>query len=113
VREWFKGWVPHREALALIAELRRAQGRLPAKPFAVVAKANSQSNQRALEVAKEALQEAQLRRQQDEYVRRAQIANEQAVELGYLQRQWDALASRRYDPTGNWGPPTLASRENW
>jgi hypothetical protein len=37
-------------------------------------------------------------------VRRAQIANEQAVELGYFQRQMEALASRRYDPMGLYGP---------
>jgi hypothetical protein len=119
VREWFKGWVAQGEALALIAELRaeakaEAKHKLPAQPLEVVVKANAQSNQRALERAKAEMEEAERKRQQTEYVRRAQIANEQAVELGYAQRQWEALAARRYDPLGVWGPANYKTqREDW
>ena len=103
---------------AIVARLLAIGGKPQPKPTAeqkaqqawaqsleVVLKANRQSDQMALERAKEELEEAQRRRAQEEYIRHAQIANEQAAELGYLQRQWDALAERRYDPTGIWGRP--------
>ena len=68
-------------------------------------KTNAQANQKALERAEQEQAEAQRLRQREEFARRAQIANETAIELGYMQRRWDALAERRYDPTGNWGKP--------
>ena len=64
---------------------------------------STQAERRALEQAEREQEEAQRQRQRAEFIRNAQIANERAVELGYLQQQWDALAERRYDPTGNWG----------
>jgi hypothetical protein len=70
-----------------------------------VVKANAQSNQRALDRTKAELEEAERERNEREYRRRAEIANFQAVELGYAQRQAEALAGRRYDPLGAWGPP--------
>jgi hypothetical protein len=70
----------------------------------VLLKNNAAANQRALERAEREQQEAQRLRQHADFIRRAQLANETAVELGYMQRRWDALAERRWDPTGNWGP---------
>jgi hypothetical protein len=71
----------------------------------VVVKANAQSNQRALDRTKAELEEAEQERDREEYRQLAEIANFQAIELGYAQRQAEALAARRYDPTGNWGAP--------
>jgi hypothetical protein len=68
-------------------------------------KANTQSNRRALERTKAELEEAERKRNEAEYHRRAEIANFQAIELGYAQRQAEALADRRYDPLGLWGEP--------
>jgi hypothetical protein len=70
-----------------------------------VLKTNAQANQRALERAEREQEEAQRQCQREDFARRAQLANETAVELGYYQRRWDALAERRWDPTGNWGTP--------
>jgi hypothetical protein len=70
-----------------------------------LAKANSQANRRLVERTEAEMEEAQRQHQREEFARRAQIANETAVELGYFQRQMDALANRRYDPTGIWGTP--------
>ena len=64
-----------------------------------------QSTQRVLERTEAELEEAQRKRNEAEYHRNAEIANFQAIELGYAQRQAEALASRRYDPLGLWGPP--------
>jgi hypothetical protein len=68
-------------------------------------KANAQSNQRALDRTKSELEEAERERNEAQYRRNAEIANFQAIELGYAQRQAEALAERRYDPLGSWGPP--------
>jgi hypothetical protein len=72
-------------------------------------KANAQSNRKALERTQAELEEAERERDRAEYARRAQIANFQAIELGYAQQQAEALAARRYDPTGNWGPANYRS----
>ena len=69
-----------------------------------VLKTNAHSNQKALERAEREQEEAQRQRQREDFIRRAQIANNTAIELGYLQRQWETLSERRWDPTGNWGP---------
>jgi hypothetical protein len=82
----------------------RAQ-RAFAPTLEVVVKANAQSNQRALDRTKAELEEAECKRNEAEYHHRTQIANFQAIELGFAQRQAEALAARRYDPTGNWGTP--------
>jgi hypothetical protein len=73
-------------------------------------KANAQSTQRVLERTQAELEEAERERDRAEYRQRAQIANFHAIELGYAQRQAEALAARRYDPTGNWGPPNYKTR---
>ena len=70
-----------------------------------MAKANAQSTQRVLDRTKAELVEAERKRNEAEYHRRAEIANFQAIELGYAQRQAEALAVRRYDPMGLWGSP--------
>jgi hypothetical protein len=75
------------------------------KPLQAVVKANSQSEQVELKRVRQELEEAEARRARAEYISHAQIANERAVELGFFQRQMEALAERRYDPTGNWGRP--------
>jgi hypothetical protein len=74
-------------------------------PLEVAAKTAVQSTQRVLERTEAELEEAQRKRNEAEYHRNAEIANFQAIELGYAQRQAEALASRRYDPLGLWGPP--------
>ena len=74
-------------------------------PLETLAKTNRQSNKLLVERTEAEMEEAQRQRQRDDFIRRAQIANETAVELGYFQRQMEALAERRYDPTGIWGPP--------
>jgi hypothetical protein len=79
-------------------------------PLETVLEANRQANERALERAEREQEEAQRLRQREQFIRRAQIANETAVELGYMQRQWDALADRRWDPTGNWGRPNYKTQ---
>jgi hypothetical protein len=115
--EYLAKWGP--EAVAAKARAYRESKRvkLEAKPTAeqraekawkpsleVMAKANQQSNQMLVERTEAEMEEAQLRRQREEFVRHAQFANERAVELGYFQRRMEALAERRWDPTGNWGP---------
>jgi hypothetical protein len=74
-------------------------------PLETVLTANRQSNQLALERAEQEQEEAQRLRQREQFIRNAQIANETAVELGYFQRRMEALADRRWDPTGIWGRP--------
>ena len=74
-------------------------------PFETLAKTNRQSNKLLVERTEAEMEEAQRQRQREDFNRRAQLANETAVELGYFQRRMEALAERRYDPTGNWGPP--------
>jgi hypothetical protein len=106
----FERYEAKQKALAKAAAAKptaeqKATERWAARPLESVVKANNQSNQRALERTKAEMEEAERKRQQEEYVRRAQIANYQAIELGYAQRQAEALAARRYDPTGNWGAP--------
>jgi hypothetical protein len=76
----------------------------------IVVKANAQSNQRVLERTRAELEEAERKRNEAQYRRNAEIANFHAIELGYAQRQAEALAARRYDPTGNWGPPNYKTR---
>jgi hypothetical protein len=75
-----------------------------------VLKANTQSNQLALERAKAELEEAEAQRERERYRQLAERVNTQAIEAGYAQRQWEALAERRWDPTGNWGSPNYQSR---
>ena len=84
--------------------LEKAQKAFAPKLEAVV-KANIQSNERALEFTKAQLEEAERERDRAEYVRRMAVANEQAVELAYAQRQAEALAERRYDPLGLYERP--------
>jgi hypothetical protein len=79
-------------------------------PLEALAKANRQSNKLLVERTEAEMEEAQCQRQQEEFVRRAQIANETAVELGYFQRRMEALADRRWDPTGNWGRPNYKTQ---
>jgi len=74
-----------------------------------VAKANGQSNRLLVERTEAEMEEAQRLRQREQFVQTARIANERAVELGYFQRQMEALAERRYDPTGIWGTPTTVA----
>ena len=74
-------------------------------PLEALAKANHQSTKLLVERTEAEMEEAQRQRQQEEFVRRAQIANETAVELGYFQRRMEALGDRRWDPTGIWGRP--------
>jgi hypothetical protein len=70
-----------------------------------VVKSNAQANQRALDRTREELEEAERKQAKDDYVKSVQWANFQAIELAYAQRQAEALADRRYDPTGIWGKP--------
>jgi hypothetical protein len=110
VREWLSLWPARDEALALLAELKaearaEAKRHLPAQPLAVTLKANTQSNQRALERAEEELARVRAERDREQYRSIAELVNFQAIEQGYAQQRWEALASRRYDPTGNWGAP--------
>jgi hypothetical protein len=80
----------------------------------VMVKANAQSNRRVLERTQAELEEAERERNRAAYRERVEIANFQAIELAYAQRQAEALAARRYDPTGNWGPPNYRGpREDW
>ena len=74
-------------------------------PLEALAKANHQSTKLLVERTEAEMEEAQRLREREEFVRRAQVANNTAIELGYFQRQMEALAERRYDPTGNWGTP--------
>jgi hypothetical protein len=109
--------------LAIVAKYTKVQ--LKPKPTAqekaqetwkptleTLAKTNRQSNKLLVERTEEEMKEAQRQRQQEEFVRRAQIANETAVELGYFQRRMEALADRRWDPTGNWGTPNYKLNPN-
>jgi hypothetical protein len=79
-------------------------------PLETLANTNRQSNKLLVERTEAEMEEAQHQRQREEFVRSAQIANETAVELGYFQRQMEALAERRYDPTGNWGRPNYKTQ---
>lgn len=79
-----------------------------------VVKANAQSNQRALERTRQELEEAERERDRAEYVKRVELATFQAIELGYAQRQAEALAERRYDPMGLYGKPNYRGPgEDW
>jgi hypothetical protein len=74
-------------------------------------KANAQSNRKVLERTQAELEEAERERDRAQYRRNAEIANFHAIELGYAQRQAEALAARRYDPTGNWGPANYKTND--
>jgi hypothetical protein len=110
VVEWFKGWVPHHEAVALIAELRRAQGRLPTQPVEVKLKVNQTNDQLRADL------DAELERARAAENRRRvyEVALHHAIEEKFAwQRQQEAW-EHRYDPTGNWGPPNYKTqREDW
>jgi hypothetical protein len=70
-----------------------------------VLKAEKQTCEQALKAKEEALREAQVRRERDEYAQHVQRINNSAIELAWAARQAEALAARRYDPTGIWGTP--------
>ena len=108
VMEWLSGWTAREEALALLTELRAeakamAKHQLPAQPLEVTLQADRQSTQRALEAAEAELQKA--RADRERYRAVAEMVNFQAIEQGYAQQRWEALAAQRYDPLGSWGPP--------
>jgi hypothetical protein len=117
IAEWVTIWPVETEVRALIAELKtereERKRKLPTRQLEVTLRANTQSNQRALERAEEQLARAQAQRDREAFRQIAEMVNHQAIEQGYAQREWDALAARRYDPMGLWGTPTLASGEDW
>jgi hypothetical protein len=83
-----------------------------AQPLGIVVKANAQSDRKALERAEAELKEAERVRERERYRHLAQIVNEQAIERAYQQQQWEALAARRYDPMGLYGPPNYKTNPN-
>ncbi len=82
------------------------------QPLAATLKAEKQSCERALRAKEDALREAQLNHQREEYHRRAEQINHSAIELAYAAQQAEALASRRYDPCGLCGEPNYKSRRD-
>ena len=107
--------------LAIVAKYTKVQ--LKPKPTAeqkaretwkptleALAKTNRQSTKLLVERTEAEMEEAQRLREREEFIRRAQIANNTAIELGYFQRQMEALAERRWDPTGNWGRPNYKTQ---
>ena len=92
----------------------KAQQAWKKQSLSAVLKAEKQTCEQALKAKEEALREAQEQRERDEYVRRQQQITESAVQLGYAQRRAEALAARRYDPTGLWGPANYRGPgEDW
>jgi ABC-type ATPase with predicted acetyltransferase domain len=79
-----------------------------------VLKAEKQTCEQALKAKEEALKEAQVRRERDEYAQHVARINNSAIELAWAARQAEALAARRYDPTGIWGSPNYRKPgEEW
>jgi hypothetical protein len=107
VREWFKGLVPHSEAVALIAELRK--GHLPTQPIEVKLKVNRQSNE-----ALRADLDAELARAAETRRRVYEDALHHAIEEKFAWQRAQEAWEHRYDPTGLWGPPNYKTqREDW
>ena len=99
-------------ALATQTKGEKAVAKLAKQPLETVLKADAQSSAKAIELTEWEMREAQEQRDRARYREIVEAANTRAIEHAWAQRQLDAIAERRYDPTGNWGKPNYKTNVN-